>query len=232
MVAISDAAAVHEKRDMRRSIIERRNQINSVEQLARSGVICTKVHNFLNEKIDVSHQLIAVYFAMNSEVDPLPLVEQLMGEGARICYPLMVKCAAVGTAASASDASGAAAGGSAAGGIPPRAKEMRFFEVPAQRFAEHKSTVLNRQLHAFEIDELLAAGLHEVAPAEIAAVVVPLVAFDDQGYRLGYGGGNYDQFLPQLRPGAAVVGVAFEEQRVCAVPHESHDLQLPEIITG
>lgn len=214
MVAISDTQAVHGKRDMRRSIIERRDYINSDERSTRSGVICEKVHNFLSDKNDISHQLIAVYFAMNSEVDPLPLAEQLMSEGARICYPLMVKCAASDT------------------DVNPRAKEMRFFEVPARRFDELKSTVLNRQLHAFEADELRAAGLREVSPAEIDAVVVPLVAFDDQGYRLGYGGGNYDRFLPQLRPDTAVVGVAFKEQRVDAVPHESHDLRLPEIIAG
>ena len=225
MVAIFDTQAVHEKRDMRSSIIERRNRINSVERLARSGIICTKVHNFLNEKNDISHQLIAVYFAMNSEVDPLPLVEQLMGEGARVCYPLMVKRALCSsTATSTPDVSETDAN--------TRTKEMHFFEVPAQRFNELKTTVLNRQLHVFEADELLAAGLREVSPTEIDAVVVPLVAFDEQGYRLGYGGGNYDRFLPQLRQDAIVVGAAFEEQRVCAVPHEAHDLQLPEIIVG
>ena len=63
-------------------------------------------------------------------------------------------------------------------------------------------------------------------------VVVPLVAFDGQGGRLGYGGGNYDKFLPRLQDATLVVGVGFEEQRVDEVPREAHDLTLPHIISA
>ena len=44
-------------------------------------------------------------------------------------------------------------------------------------------------------------------------MVVPLVAFDDAGRRLGYGGGNYDQLLPRLRADAVVIGIAFDEPK-------------------
>ncbi len=73
-------------------------------------------------------------------------------------------------------------------------------------------------------------GFRCVAPQEIDAVVVPMVAFDAHNNRLGYGGGNYDRFLPQLREGAVVVGVAFKEQKIPAVPLEPHDLSLPFIV--
>ena len=48
--------------------------------------------------------------------------------------------------------------------------------------------------------------------------------------RLGYGGGNYDRFLRELRSDAVVCGIAFREQEVKAVPTEPHDLALPKII--
>ena len=69
-----------------------------------------------------------------------------------------------------------------------------------------------------------------IDPREIDVMAVPLVAFDDTGARLGYGGGNYDRYLPLLRPDCLVAGVAFAEQRVDRVPVEPHDRPLPRII--
>ena len=51
--------------------------------------------------------------------------------------------------------------------------------------------------------------------------------------RLGYGGGNYDRFLPEAASMTAfVAGVAFEEQRVDRVSTEPHDLPLPRIFSA
>ncbi|OGX83418.1 5-formyltetrahydrofolate cyclo-ligase [Hymenobacter lapidarius] len=46
----------------------------------------------------------------------------------------------------------------------------------------------------------------EVAPALLDAVLVPLLAVDEAGHRVGYGGGFYDRFLAQCRPGALFIG--------------------------
>jgi len=64
-------------------------------------------------------------------------------------------------------------------------------------------------------------------------VLVPLLAFDRQGYRLGLGAGFYDRTLENLRASGDVsaIGVAFDEQAVEAVPHEGHDQRLDAIIT-
>ena len=69
----------------------------------------------------------------------------------------------------------------------------------------------------------------EVVPQML---IVPLIAFDERGHRLGYGGGYYDCTLSTLTASGAVsVGVAFEDQLVSEVPSEIHDIPLDWIIT-
>ena len=61
-------------------------------------------------------------------------------------------------------------------------------------------------------------------------LVVPVLAFDAAGRRLGYGGGYYDRTLAGLG-GADVIGFALEAQRVARVPVEPTDVPLPWIVT-
>jgi 5-formyltetrahydrofolate cyclo-ligase len=53
-------------------------------------------------------------------------------------------------------------------------------------------------------------GASEVPPAAFDAVLVPLLAFDELGQRVGYGKGFYDRFLAQCRPDALRIGVSLE----------------------
>jgi 5-formyltetrahydrofolate cyclo-ligase len=64
-------------------------------------------------------------------------------------------------------------------------------------------------------------------------LLVPLLAFDVRGYRLGYGGGFYDRTLHRLRKLKPVVavGLAYDELRVDAVPAESYDERLDWVLT-
>ena len=73
----------------------------------------------------------------------------------------------------------------------------------------------------------------EAVPAEPDLLIVPLLAFDRRGYRLGYGGGYYDRTLTVLRAArpALAVGVGFAEQEVPKVPHDSSDAKLDYIVT-
>ncbi|MGL6104719.1 5-formyltetrahydrofolate cyclo-ligase [Romboutsia sp.] len=66
---------------------------------------------------------------------------------------------------------------------------------------------------------------------DIDLVIVPAVAYDEDCYRLGYGGGFYDRFLNRLRDDSLTVGIAFDLQIFDTVPKESHDAQLDYIIT-
>ena len=62
---------------------------------------------------------------------------------------------------------------------------------------------------------------------------VPLLAFDREGYRLGYGGGCYDRSLAALRSGGPVlaIGLAYAGQEVARVPHGPEDQRLDRIVT-
>jgi 5-formyltetrahydrofolate cyclo-ligase len=64
-------------------------------------------------------------------------------------------------------------------------------------------------------------------------LLVPMMAFDSKGYRLGYGGGFYDRTLEQLRAKKPIVaiGVAYAAQEVDSVPHDRHDQALDYVLT-
>lgn len=64
-------------------------------------------------------------------------------------------------------------------------------------------------------------------------ILVPLLAFDEYGHRLGYGGGYYDRTVSLINGQKAVltIGLAFAGQQVRQVPSEAHDMKLDYIIT-
>ena len=67
--------------------------------------------------------------------------------------------------------------------------------------------------------------------AELDCVFVPGVAFDQEGFRLGRGGGFYDRFLSLTPPTLPCIGLMFSLQTVPAVPCEPHDQALRSVIT-
>ncbi|WP_333816581.1 5-formyltetrahydrofolate cyclo-ligase [Tabrizicola sp.] len=73
----------------------------------------------------------------------------------------------------------------------------------------------------------------EGAWVEPEVMIVPMLAFDARGYRLGYGGGFYDRTLEGLRARGPVlaVGFAFAAQEVEAVPVDEYDQRLDAVVT-
>ena len=93
---------------------------------------------------------------------------------------------------------------------------------------------------AWQPGDATAAGVWGIAEptpdkpgVEPDIVLVPLLAFDREGWRLGYGGGFYDRTLRGLRARKVIVavGIAFDEQRVDAVPHLDYDERLDWVLT-
>lgn len=71
------------------------------------------------------------------------------------------------------------------------------------------------------------------AEVEPDVLLVPMLAFDRKGYRLGYGGGFYDRTLAKLRAmkNVTAIGVAYEGQELDAIPHDERDQPLDWIMT-
>ena len=66
-------------------------------------------------------------------------------------------------------------------------------------------------------------------PEELRIIVVPGVAFDARGGRLGHGHGHFDRLLAKSR--ALLVGLCFENRIVASVPMESHDVRMDVVVT-
>ncbi len=89
-------------------------------------------------------------------------------------------------------------------------------------------------------DELVTAPFGTRVPKDAApevvpeVLLVPLLAFDARGYRLGYGGGYYDRTLAALRaanPATLALGLAYAAQEIDAVPRGAMDARLDWIVT-
>ncbi|NIA70501.1 5-formyltetrahydrofolate cyclo-ligase [Pelagibius litoralis] len=88
-------------------------------------------------------------------------------------------------------------------------------------------------------DPLFPAGFGTEEPAaespllEPQVLLVPLLAFDALGYRLGYGGGFYDRSLALLRTRGDILalGLAFSAQQVGQVPRDGNDQKLDGLVT-
>jgi 5-formyltetrahydrofolate cyclo-ligase len=92
------------------------------------------------------------------------------------------------------------------------------------------------EFHRVPDGEVLAPGvfgIHEpldIWPRAVPTLLLlPLLAFDPRGYRLGYGGGFYDRTLELLRVPA--IGIAYAGQEIASLPQEPHDRRLDMVLT-
>ncbi|HIE21353.1 MAG TPA: 5-formyltetrahydrofolate cyclo-ligase [Acidimicrobiia bacterium] len=89
---------------------------------------------------------------------------------------------------------------------------------------------LPRERHPLGMEQPVDQGPVIPVP-EIDVFLVPGVAFDGHGGRLGRGGGHYDRILAQRRPGSDVVGVTVEARVVEAIPVADHDQRVDWLAT-
>ena len=136
--------------------------------------------------------IVSGFMPLKSEINPLPLMRKLAGQGARLALPAIV------------------------GRGKPRI------------------------MREWAAGEALTAGVWGIreptaeAPAvDPDIVLVPLLAFDRAGHRIGYGAGYYDLTIAQLRARKAIVaaGVAFAAQEVPRVPATPRDARLDLVLT-
>jgi 5-formyltetrahydrofolate cyclo-ligase len=177
-----------EKERLRREAIPRRDALPSEERQAAAEAIAARKFPLAM----TPGSIVSGFMPLKSEINPLPLMRKLAGQGARLALPI----------------------------VAGRGKSLIMRE--------------------WNFGEPLATGVWGIRePKPEAAVVdpdillVPLLAFDRAGYRIGYGAGYYDLTLAQLRARKAViaVGLAFAAQEVAAVPATPRDALLDLVLT-
>lgn len=197
-----------DKAELRRAVIARRDAIDLDVRTAKSAVICAQLVELLDRLDAAAPHTVAAYAAMGSEVDPAAFAAAAAARGWRVAYPCML---------SAIDA--------AACGQRMCMRAVAGGDASVAPFIAHPT----RALAATDID---SSRFPIVSAEALDMIIVPLVAFDRAGARLGYGGGCYDRYLPMLSPACQIIGIAFDEQRVDGVPTDAHDLPLPHIISA
>lgn len=197
-----------DKAELRRTALARRDAIDLDVRAAKSAVICARLVELLDRLDAAAPHTVAIYAAMGSEVDPAAFAAAAAARGWRVAYPCML---------SATDA--------AACGQRMCMRAVAAADASSAPFIGHPT----RAFTATDID----SSRFPIVPVEaLDMIVVPLVAFDRAGARLGYGGGCYDRYLPMLSPACQIIGIAFDEQRVGHVPTDAHDLPLPHIVSA
>ena len=202
--------AIHTKKELRHEVLTRRDALLASAREQASRTICQGLKDRLACLSPGS--TVAVYASMKSEVDLEGFIAWCYTQKLTVVFPCMNTKEAT-----------------------PR---MYMRSVEYRAWQDGNVPFIANPLKRFAEDDRSVSDFPICAPGFIDAVIVPMVAFDSDFQRLGYGGGNYDEYLGLIsrekNPGANVeiIGVAFETQRVNQVPTEPHDLPLPCIISA
>lgn len=109
------------------------------------------------------------------------------------------------------------------------------FKIALPVVTDKNGILVFREWKIFE--QLNEDGMFKIPePPESSAIlkpdilIVPLLAFDNDGYRLGYGGGFYDRTISSLEH-LTTVGYAYSCQYIAKLPNEAHDVRLDYVVT-
>ncbi|MBF0124113.1 MAG: 5-formyltetrahydrofolate cyclo-ligase [Magnetococcales bacterium] len=184
---------------LRRLLCQQRQQLSVKSVSSLSQVIC---RHLVVQPFYLSARVIALYWPIRREVDPISLVEWAHTDGKKVVLPVISSVSA---------------------------RQMSFaFLTPGDPlkpgpFGIPEPACVTETISCQEI------------VTKIDLLLLPVVAFDLQGGRLGYGGGYYDRCLAGITHRHTgkpyLVGLAYQFQQVAALPREPHDVQLDVVVT-
>ncbi|MGX9135262.1 5-formyltetrahydrofolate cyclo-ligase [Rummeliibacillus sp. JY-2-4R] len=102
----------------------------------------------------------------------------------------------------------------------PKTREMSFYEITS--FDQLETVYMH-------LSEPIPHRTVKVVKSQIDCLIVPGLAYDRQGYRLGFGGGYYDRFLSNYKE--PTISLAFNKQLVEKIPRDDYDIPIEKIIT-
>ena len=193
-----------EKANLRRVMQARREALSETERAAASRAICRQLLSLplFAEGQSELPGAVAVYLATSDEADVDEAARVLLARGASLLAPCLEPNASA----------------------PAFRRLNCLSDVHSGVFGIRSPVALSASVSSCESDE--------VQVDDIAVVLVPGLAFDRSGRRLGRGGGWYDRVLSHMKQRAVpIIGVCFECQLVPDVPCEPHDQRVSIIVT-
>ncbi|MCD8208106.1 MAG: 5-formyltetrahydrofolate cyclo-ligase [Bacteroidales bacterium] len=193
------------KESVRNAYREKRDAMDRGQVETLSSKICA--HLTASDLFAQAEYLYA-YAPLGNEADIRPAVEAAWQQGKRIAFPKVF------------------------------GEEMRFFEVTDfAQLEEGAFGIMEPSETAgavpvdWRVSENRCGGEGSDAPAEPLLVLVPGVAFDHSGHRLGFGKGYYDRHFAACGKETMLLGVAYAFQIAEALPVELHDLRVSHLLT-
>lgn len=173
------------KQLLRETALATREQMSRQERTEHSERICQNLWALIQER---QANTIHTFLTMGTEINVLPLVQQLLDAGKQVVAPKTMK----------------------------------------RRQLEHR---IVRSLQ--DMESGVFGTYHPKSENQFSGtldlIIIPGLAFDVNGGRLGYGGGYYDTFLIQ-HPEAWKVGICYPNQLLPGVPLEPHDISMDQIV--
>lgn len=180
------------KRELRRKIIELRDQLSPEEIKEKSRRLAENLYSLPAYR---EAKVVMFFISFGSEVDTRVMLEETIRRGKLALAPKAL----------------------------PKTREL----LPSQILDWDQDLVPG----AYNIPEPREDKVRPYTPEAIDLLLVPGVAFDQKGNRLGYGGGYYDRFFPLLKPTTPLVALVFDLQIQHRVPVDEWDRRVDFIIT-
>ena len=174
-----------DKKELRRSIRERKRAMTEEEIVSRSEALGRL---FAQSDAYKAAKTIYGYLPYNQEVRTVPMLEQALRDGKRVAVPKVY------------------------------GDEMKFLYLDDLTKVEKGYAGIPEPI----ADE-------PVADDDTALVLMPGLAFDPQGHRIGYGGGFYDKFLA-AEPGHPTLALCYEFQILPKLDTEEHDIPVDTVL--
>tara|TARA_B100001250_G_scaffold162123_1_gene139230 strand:- start:363 stop:1019 length:657 start_codon:yes stop_codon:yes gene_type:complete len=191
-----------DKEDLREKLIRRQRRLPRQRVEANSTMICQRVRNW---QVWEDASCVHIYVTgKRNEVDTLPIIKDSLSFGKRVFVPQI--------------------------GLKGR--------TPLRSVSVGRNSMTVMEIFSLEelVDEywgipqpVFEAEKKETNWNEIDLTVVPGLAFDQSGNRIGYGSGYYDRFLPELP--SESVGLCFSENFFDILPRAAHDAHVKYVIT-
>jgi len=179
------------KKDLRKTILSKRDKMSAAENKRLSGTICRSLMTLSPYQ---SSKTIMCFVSFRSEIDTSIVIKNILDSGKRLVVPV----------------------------TDIKSKSLKLSYV---------NNIGDLVSGTYGIPEPKPSSFQEASPGDIDLVLVPGACFNLKGYRLGYGGGYYDKFLPKIKKDALSLGLCFDFQIVSSIKPEKHDIPVDIVLT-